>query len=87
MSLWKDARSPALKTEEAALLIAMPRLMARGAALKTVMQTARKMESMQVSEVQAENGPKESRTQPRRTASPARVRRDRAALGQVWNRP
>ena len=87
MSLWKDARSPALKTEEAALLTAMPRPMAGGAALKTVLQAARKMENMQVSEVQTHSGQRESRAQTGRTASFTRVPRNRAALRQVWNRP
>ena len=87
MSLWNEARTPALKTEEAALLTAMSRPMARGAALKTVLRAARQMEGMQVREIQAEKGTGENGALSGRNASPARVRRYRAALSQVWNRP
>ncbi len=86
MSLWKEARSPALKTEEAALLTAMSRPMARGAALKTVLRDARQMENMRVREIQAESGTGESTALPDRNAPPVRARRKRAALSQVWNR-
>ncbi len=87
MSLWKDARNPALKTEEAALLTAMSRPMARGAALKTVLRAVKPMENMRVREIQAESGTGENTAIPGRNASPVRVRRNRAALSQVWNRP
>ena len=40
MSAWREARSPALKIEEAALLPALPRLGTGGAALKKALEKA-----------------------------------------------
>ena len=79
MSLWIDAKSPALKTEEAAMLSALPRHSAQGAALKSVMRAGKRMEGMQLAAPHA-IGPAD---QP---AFQTRNGRKRAALYQVWRR-
>ena len=85
MSLWKDAQSPALKTEEAALLTALPRHMAAGgAALKTVLRTGRRMGEMRLGAPLAAGS--EERRSVQTQAAPARTNRNRAALHQVWKR-
>ncbi len=87
MSLWKDAKSPALKTEEAALLPALPRRMAGGAALKSVVSrggTLRKETrlSLPAAAVIGDQPP----ARPRDSAFP-QAGRKRAALYQVWKKP
>ncbi len=82
MSLWKDAQSPALKTEEAALMTALPRHMAQGAALKTVLRAGKRMEEMRLSVPATGDQPSV------RTGRPAVARsgKNRAVLRQVWKR-
>lgn len=72
MSAWREAHSPALKTEEAALLPALPRLGTGGAALRQALGaawgTAKKQRTIPVSprkETTASNEP---------AADPPRVR-------------
>ena len=84
MSLWKDARSPALKTEEAALLTALPRHRAQGAALKTVLQAGQRMGEMRLSAPLAAGRPDQPAAQTRSVPFP--MNRNRAALHQVWKR-
>ncbi len=87
MTLWKEAQSPALKTEEAALLTALPRTMVRGAALKTALRTAGRAKDAQVREIHWEGGADPSRAQQVHAAPPASRGRNCASLHQVWNRP
>ena len=84
MSLWKDAQSPALKTEEAALLTALPRHRAQGAALKTVLRAGQRMGEMQLGAPRAAGSPDQPSAQTRFV--PSRTDRNRAALHQVWKR-
>lgn len=85
MSLWKDAQSPALKTEEAALLTALPRHMAAGgAALKTVLRAGRRMGEMRLGAPLAAGSAERPSGQTQ--AVPARTDPNRAALHQVWKR-
>ena len=86
MSLWKDAQSPALKTEEAALLPAMPRYTAGGAALKTVMQAGKRMGEMQLGTLRAARTTDQPSVQAQKSAVPIQTGRNRAALHQVWKR-
>ncbi len=86
MSLWKDARSPALKTEEAALLTALPRHRAQGAALKTVLQAGRRMGERQVAAPRAAGSPDQPAIQTPRAIPASPAGRNRAALHQVWKR-
>ena len=86
MSLWKDAQSPALKTEEAALLPALPRHMAQGAALQTVLQAGKRMGEMQLSKPRAAGTADQPSVPARQPAAPAKPGRNRAALYQVWKR-
>ena len=85
MSLWKDAQSPALKTEEAALLTALPRHMAAGgAALNTVLRAGRRMGEMRLgASLTAGNAERRSAQM---QSVPIRTDRNRAALYQVWKR-
>lgn len=84
MSLWKDAQSPALKTEEAAMLTALPRYRARGAALKTVWRAGQRMGEMRLGMSRAAGSPDQPAAQTR--SVPSRTDRNRAALHQVWKR-
>ena len=84
MSLWKDAQSPALKTEEAALLTALPRHRARGAALKTVLRAGRRTGEMRLGAPLAAGSAEGPSGQTQ--AVPGRTDRNRAALHQVWKR-
>lgn len=85
MSLWKDAQSPALKTEEAALLTALPRHMAAGgAALKTVLWAGRRTGEMRLGAPLAAGSAERPSGQTQ--AVPGRTDRNRAALHQVWKR-
>ena len=84
MSLWKDAQSPALKTEEAALLTALPRHRAQGAALKTVLWAGQRMGEMRVGASRAAGSTDQPAAQTR--SIPVRTDRNRAALYQVWKR-
>ena len=86
MSLWKDAQSPALKTEEAALMTALPRHMAQGAALKTVLRAGKRMEEMRLSGPVAAGAGDQPTVRAGRPAAPARSGRNRAAQRQVWKR-
>ncbi|MBR3741474.1 MAG: hypothetical protein IKN04_13655 [Clostridia bacterium] len=86
MSLWKDAQSPALKTEEAALLPALPRHMAQGAALKTVMQAGKRMGEMQLGASRDVRTADQPSVAARNPAVPIQPVRNRAALYQVWKR-
>ncbi len=83
MSLWKDAKSPALKTEEAALLTAMPRHMAGGAALKSV--AAQRGKRFKLSAPKTAVIGEQPPAQAPSIAFP-RQGRNRAALYQVWKR-
>lgn len=84
MSLWKDAQKPALKTEEAALLTALPRHEARRAALKTVLRAGQRMGEMRLGAARAAGSADQPAAQTR--SVPARRDRNRAALYQVWKR-
>ena len=84
MSLWKDARSPALKTEEAALLTALPRHRAQGAALKSVWQSNRRMGEMRLGAPLAAGNAERFAVQTQ--SVPAGMKPNRAALHQVWKR-
>ena len=84
MSLWKDAQSPALKTEEAALLTALPRHRAQGAALKTVLRAGQRMGEMRLSAPRAAGSADQPAAKTR--TIPAQTDRNRAALHQVWKR-
>ncbi len=86
MSLWIDAKSPALKTEEAAMLSALPRHWAQGAALKSVMRAGKRMEGMQLAAPHAIGPADQPAFQSRVAGFPARNGRKRAALYQVWRR-
>ena len=86
MSLWKDAKSPALKTEEAALLTALPRHKAGGAALKTVWQAGQRMGEMRLGVSRAAGSAPQPSAQARVSALPAQQKQSRAALHQVWRR-
>ena len=86
MSLWKDAKSQALKTEEAALLTALPRHKAGGAALKTVWQAGQRMGEMRLSAPLAAGSAPQPLARTRETGSKAGPRQSRAALHQVWRR-
>ena len=84
MSLWKDAQSPALKTEEAALLTALPRHKGQGAALTTVLRAGRRMGEMRLgASLTAGNAERRS---VQMQSVPIRTDRNRAALYQVWKR-
>ena len=83
MNTWiSDSRRPALSAEEGALLPALPRrMMTKGAALKTALGAARRLERMQVSEPVSLHSPvreKRAVTRP--------IRENRAALHQVTRR-
>ena len=83
---WNEAKNPALKAEEAAMLPALPRSMAGGAALKEVMNNAEDMLNRQLSEPKSmDKNEKPSLTAEKQNA----VRRPGTlgALRQVWNRP
>ena len=84
MSLWKDAQRPALKTEEAALLTALPRHEARGAALKTVLRAGQRMGEMRLGAPLATGNAGQPAIQTR--SVPTRTDRSRAALYQVWKK-
>lgn len=86
MSLWKDAQSPALKTEEAALLTALPRHRAQGAALKTVLRAGQRMGEMRLGVPRAAGSPDQPAAQTRRALPASQGGRKRAALHQVWKR-
>lgn len=86
MSLWKDAQSPALKTEEAALLPAMPRHRAQGAALKTVLQGGKRIGEMRLGMSRAAGTEEQPSVQAQKSAAPTQTGRNRAALYQVWKR-
>ncbi len=86
MSVWKEAKNPALKMEEAAMLPAMARPLAGEAALKAVMSGAEKMEGKQLSNGKSTwNEEKQEARTDKKTG--ARHYSGRAALRQVWNRP
>ena len=84
MSVWKEARNPALKKEEAAMLPAMARPMAGEAALKVVMNGTEKMIGKQLGTIK--NTWNEEVTETAKKNS-GRGFGSRAALRQVWNRP
>ncbi len=84
MSLWKDAQKTALKTEEAALLTALPRHEARGAALKTVLQAGQRMGEMRLGAARTAGSADQPAVQT--LSVPARRDPNRAALHQVWKR-
>ena len=86
MSLWKDAQSPALKTEEAALLTALPRHRAQGAALKTVLRAGQRMGEMRLGALRAAGSPDRSVAQTPRAVPVSQNGQKRAALYQVWKR-
>lgn len=86
MSLWKDAKSPALKTEEAALLTALPRHKAGGAALKTVWQAGQRMGEMRLSAPLTAGSAAQPPAQTGGTSYVTRPKQSRAALHQVWRR-
>ena len=86
MSLLKDAKSPALKTEEAALLTALPRHNAGGAALKTVWQAGQRMGEMRLSMPLPAGSAPRPPAQTGETGSAVRPGQNRAALRQVWRR-
>ncbi|MBR4540414.1 MAG: hypothetical protein IKO52_16420 [Clostridia bacterium] len=86
MSLWKDAKSPALKTEEAALLTALPRHKAGGAALKTVWQAGQRIGEMRLSAPRIAGSAARPPAQRGGTGPAARTEQSRAALHQVWRR-
>ena len=86
MSLWKDAKSPALKTEEAALLTALPRHNAGGAALKTVWQAGRRMGEMRLGAPLTAGSAPQLPAETRGAGPAARSRQSRAALHQVRRR-
>ena len=86
MSLWIDAKSPALKTEEAALLPALPRHRAGGAALNSVWQAGKRMEGMRLSPPDTARIADRPADQTQGSAFPPRDGRNRAALHQVWKR-
>lgn len=86
MSLWKDAKSPALKTEEAALLTALPRHTAGGAALKTVWRAGQRMGERRLSAPLTAGSADRSPAETRGTGPLPRFGQSRAALRQVWRR-
>ena len=86
MSLWIDAKSPALKTEEAALLPALPRHRAGGAALNSVRQAGKRMEGMKLRAPDTAGIADRPAAQTQGAAIPAQNGRKRAALYQVWKR-
>ena len=86
MSNWNEAKNPALKMEEAAMLPALPRSMAGGAALKEVMGSAEGMANIQLSEPKS----MDKNEKPSLTGEKQNVVRRPGMLGalrQVWNRP
>ncbi len=86
MSLWKDAKSPALKTEEAALLTALPRHKAGGAALKTVWQAGQRVGKMRLSAPLTAGSTDQLSAETRENGPIARSKQSRAALHQAWRR-
>ena len=86
MRNWDEAKNPALKVEEAAMLPAMPRSMVGGAALKEVMNSAGDMANRRLSELRStEKVDRSGQIAVKQNA----VRRPGTlgALRQVWNRP
>ena len=86
MSVWKEAKNPALKKEEAAMLPAMARPMAGEAALKAVMNGTEKMTGKRLSNRKSAWN-EEKQNAPAGKKNVSRPVGGRAALRQVWNRP
>lgn len=83
---WNEAKNPALKAEEAAMLPALPRSMAGGAALKEVMNSAEDMLNRQLSETTSSekvDGSGQIAAKQNAVRRPGTL----GALRQVWNRP